>query len=104
MQKLGLFFGVLAFACALSADAQDEIVGEIKQTNQTIVIDGIGDDAAWANAIEYNTENSDWFVNNGTVDDEEDLSASFKALWDDDNLYVYVQVTDDVIENSTECN
>ncbi|NJM17187.1 MAG: hypothetical protein HC896_18990, partial [Bacteroidales bacterium] len=37
----------------------------------------------------------------GTPDGEEDLSAVFKTAWDDDNLYVFVEVTDDSVAAPT---
>jgi len=33
-------------------------------------------------------------VRHGTIADDSDLSATWKGIWDDDNLYVLVQVTD----------
>ena len=49
-------------------------------------VDAVWDDAR-GNAIEN--------VISGTVTDESDLSGSWKALWDADNLYYLVEITDD---------
>lgn len=40
-------------------------------------------------------------VYNGGFDDEADHKASFKAIWDETNLYVLVEVTDQTLVNST---
>jgi len=63
----------------------------IRHTPTPIVIDGVADDAAWATA----NENEDFFVAGGTEPtDEVDLSAKWRALWDEDNLYFWIEVQD----------
>ena len=80
------------------ASAQD-IKGSIRHTSQAIVIDGNPDDAAWATANEY-TLNGESFTAVGDMpDDDDDLSCTWKALWDDDNFYFYAVVTDDYFSN-----
>jgi len=39
------------------------------------------------------------FINSGTIDGDDDFSAVIYALYDDDNLYLAAEVTDDAIEN-----
>ena len=55
-------------------------------------------DRCWANALQYDLENSYY----AAPSSDADCSASFKALYDKDNLYVLVDVTDDDLQNDSE--
>ena len=83
---------ILAVTCV--ANAQD-IKGSIRHTSQAIVIDGNPDEAAWATANEYILNGEAFNVEGSPPDNDDDLSATWKALWDDDNLYFYAVVTDE---------
>ena len=61
------------------------------------MIDGKAD-ASWADAPQYDLNNSFY----GAPSSDADLSASFKALYDEDNLYVLVDVTDDDLRNDSD--
>ncbi len=66
-------------------------------TNGVPIIDGITDDA-WEDAPRINfriTRNE-----TGPLDSIEDLSAYFSMMWDEDNIYLFVSVTDDDINVS----
>ena len=65
------------------------------KTEQPIVIDGTVD-AAWTGASVQTLSNWSW---RGLRRD--DLSASFRALYDDTNLYLLAEVTDDVVMNDS---
>lgn len=54
-------------------------------------IDG-AKEAIWDGVPEYKIENQIL----GKVRDLEDLSAAFRVMWDDDALYVYIEVRDDI--------
>jgi hypothetical protein len=65
-------------------------------------VDGRLDDKAWADApaVRLNEERQYYVIGNiqepkEPWDGPDDLSAELKLLWDDDHLYVGVQVTDD---------
>ncbi|UCD53568.1 MAG: tetratricopeptide repeat protein [Phycisphaerales bacterium] len=60
-------------------------------------IDGKADDP-WAAAHTYDLRNSYY----DAPASEADCSASFRALYDEDNLYVLVDVTDDDLQNDSE--
>ena len=66
----------------------------IFQTGAAPAIDGIVD-AAWSNYTAVPITN----ILSGTVSSAADLSGNWKAMWDATNLYVLVQVTDDVKRN-----
>jgi hypothetical protein len=75
--------------------AQDEIAAEIQKTSSPPDIDGLGDDPVWAAATAHST---DEFFNVGggeELDGDEDLQTTWKAVWDDTNLYVLIEVQDD---------
>ena len=60
------------------------------KTSQAINIDG-QEDGQWNTTAETIA-----YVNTGIVDNDQDLSATWKGLWDDQYLYLFVQVNDDV--------
>ena len=66
----------------------------VRRTEQPIVIDGVVD-AAWAGAPVQAVSS----LVLGTVSGPADLSASFRALYDDTNLYVLADVADDALVN-----
>jgi len=69
---------------------------KIVQTAAAPVIDGQVDDV-WARAVPYATAN----VNRGKVESAQDLSSTFRLMWDQTNLYVLVEVTDDKLFNDS---
>jgi hypothetical protein len=85
------------------ARAQDAIAAQIQRTNTPPTIDGVGNDAVWAQATTHG--NDEFFLAvNSDPDDEADLSIAWKALWDDANLYVLINVTDDEIVPDDSCS
>jgi hypothetical protein len=87
----------LSFAfLTASARAQSEIVAQIQKAAAPPVIDGAGTDAVWAEATIHST--GEFFeVTNGPLIGDQDLQVTWKGLWDDANLYVLIEVTDDVL-------
>jgi hypothetical protein len=65
---------------------------QIRKTEQPIVVDGIVDEA-WAGAAPESISN----VVLGTVSGASDLTAGYRALYNDSDLYFLVDVTDDVV-------
>ncbi len=63
----------------------------IKAT-QAITVDGTAE-AAWNAATAYPIAK----VNSGIVDNDQDLSGSYKVLWDQNNLYLLVKTTDNAL-------
>ncbi|WOO43614.1 sugar-binding protein [Rubellicoccus peritrichatus] len=68
-----------------------------------LVIDGVLDEEKWDQAPVEVLDKSDYFFGFKGTDSEaprwegpDDLSASIRYLWDDDYLYIGVEVTDDV--------
>jgi hypothetical protein len=71
--------------------AQEEIMAEIQRTATPPTIDGIGDEDIWAAATAHDSDEF-YVVAGEDLEDDADLSVIWKALWDDDNLYVLVNV------------
>ncbi|MGB3801481.1 MAG: sugar-binding protein, partial [Lewinella sp.] len=61
-------------------------------TGRPIVVDGTME-STWDQAQIYDLDQ----VSTGTVSSAADLSASYRTMWDDDYLYLLVNVVDDVI-------
>ena len=100
MRTAGILFAVLLIALAWTGmvQAQDEIMATIQKTTTPPTIDGVGNDPIWAGATPHG---SDEFFNVESEglepDDELDLDVTWKALWDDTNLYLLVEVADEEI-------
>jgi hypothetical protein len=89
----------VAFGCALVCqNASAQPAAQIKKTSTPPVIDGNGDDPAWANANVYST--SEFFTGGAPVEPMPDFTIEWRALWDDTNFYVMTKVNDDAIINS----
>ena len=70
----------------------------IGKTALPIIVDGAVD-AAWAGTAVQTLNNI--VLGATTVSGPNDLSASYRALYDDTNLYLLVDVTDDVLEKDS---
>lgn len=69
----------------------------ISKTSATITVDGNMEDA-WLSA---NPEPIDQILSvNNNPDDINDFSGEYRMLWDDDNLYLFVSVTDNILNTS----
>jgi hypothetical protein len=95
-------YGMWAVLVCCGGIARAQVDAVIQPATSPITIDGVDDDAAWASATEY----SNFFLTaDGPLQDDEnmtadeDLSATWKALWDEDSLYVYIAVTDDTFKD-----
>jgi len=74
--------------------AQTPVV--VAKTAKAPVIDGKAEDI-WSIASEYRIEN----VMYSPPSSPNDLSAGFKTMWDENNLYVLIEVTDDNLKNDS---
>jgi hypothetical protein len=74
-----------------------KIAATVMNTTQPPDIDG-KPDAVWSKARRY------WIRNNAysPASDSADLGANFRAMWDADNLYVLVKVTDESLRNDSD--
>jgi len=82
---------------AWAQKAEAGIPASVKKASRSVVIDGTAEDL-WSEARQYKLSN----VIYAPVSSEEDCSAYFKALWDAQNLYMLVDVTDDSLKNDSD--
>ena len=75
--------------------AQDEIAAEIQKTLSPPTIDGFGDESFWGEATAHG--NDEFFPLGEELESDEDLQVTWKAAWDEQNLYVLVEVQDDAL-------
>jgi hypothetical protein len=73
------------------------IPANIRKASRPVVVDGKAE-ALWSEARRYKIGN----VIYESPSNEEDFSASYKALWDEKNLYVLVDVTDENLRNDSD--
>ncbi len=74
-----------------------EAPANIRKASQAPVIDGTAEDL-WSEAHQYKIGN----VIYSPVSSDQDFSAYYKAIWDEDNLYLLVDVTDDSLKNDSD--
>lgn len=79
-------------AAAEEAKRQEAIA--VRPAAVSPVIDGVEDDV-WSAADRIKLTN----VSGAPVSSPNDLSADFKIMWDKDNLYLFANVTDDILKN-----
>jgi len=92
-----LVISLLAFsyANAVEIDASDESEYEVLEIGGAdIRIDAKFDDWGLADIVLVMGEDT-WEANGGSWDDEEDLYAKLRVIYDTDNLYFALEVTDD---------
>ena len=90
--KLAVCGLLIGLACWTGYAQAQDVVGVIKHTAEPPTLDGLGNDPVWASA---NTYDDFYTAVAPDPDDDADLSASWKALWDDTNLYVLVEARDE---------
>jgi hypothetical protein len=99
-------FGPMMQLSQMASEAKERVWAEksragipaiIRKASRPIVIDGAAEEL-WSEARQYKLGN----VIYAPISSEEDCSAYFKALWDTENLYMLVDVTDDSLENDSD--
>ncbi|MFC1635358.1 sugar-binding protein [Planctomycetota bacterium] len=73
------------------------IPASIRKVSRPVVIDGRAE-GLWSEARQYKIGNVIYMP----ASSDTDLSANYKAMWDEKNLYVLVNVTDDSLKNDSE--
>lgn len=81
---------------AWSEKKVSSILANIRKTSRPIVIDGRAE-GLWSEARQYKISN----VVYSPISSNEDCSASYKAMWDAEHLYLLVNVTDDHLKNDS---
>jgi tetratricopeptide (TPR) repeat protein len=81
---------------AVADEAKKQIALTVKQTPTPPVIDG-NEDNTWSGAEKTKIANSLY----SPASSPNDLSASYKVMWDPNNLYLLVDVADDVLKSDS---
>ncbi len=68
----------------------------IAKAASAITIDGNANEASW-NTAAYQIARVDTWAPNYEINGRADFSATFKGLWDETNLYLFVNVNDDAV-------
>jgi hypothetical protein len=97
--SISLAFSLYAFSSLPNRLAQDEVV-EAKEVTTPPVIDGIADDACWADA-KWQAIDQVW-IPWGTPPDPSDFTGKYKVAWSSEQnlLYFIVEINDDVVSDS----
>jgi hypothetical protein len=99
-QKLLLITSLTLLIAGFSVAQVEDDVLLIPKAGEAPVIDGQMDDI-WKNVVEVMAEVPD-LLNAANRETWWDLWAGFRLLWDDENLYVWVNVNDDSINPGTD--
>ena len=93
MRTVKSFLSLIICLLGINSFSMDTLL--IPQTSESIILDGIADEAMWQNL-------DSTFVTKlieGVIDDPDDLTASFKSCWDENNLYFAFRITDQSLNN-----
>ncbi len=88
----------------VSNPATAQVAAELQKTSTPPVIDGLGTDAVWASATPHGLDEFFELPGEEANDGPDDLQVTWRALWDDTNLYVLIELTDDEIINEDSCD
>jgi endo-1,4-beta-xylanase len=88
--KTSTYFGTATLDVPIIIPSQ---TSEIVKTDAAPAIDGNANDPMWENANEYKIET----VSNG---EQSNNTATWKALWDEEYVYILVEVEDDILNYS----
>ena len=88
---LCLALGVIA--CGDLRQKEDHQIIEVLKTDNPITIDGIATENAWQQAKWYSLDQI-WL---GDTFPYEDFKGRYKLTWDQDQLYLLVEITDDIL-------
>ncbi|HCO94121.1 MAG TPA: hypothetical protein DIU00_09250 [Phycisphaerales bacterium] len=106
LPPLNQLFGPIMQLSQVVTEARIKALVELKQSqvsvgfrkvSRPVVIDGRADDL-WSESRRYKIGNEIY----SPPSNDEDFSASYKAMWDEKNLYILVDVTDDILKNDSD--
>ena len=88
---------ISAFALFAGANAQKPEAVAKKVTGMALTVDGVLDEAIWADATKYQIETP--FKGENIAGGAADCSGFFQTAWSDKGVYIAVTVTDDISQN-----
>lgn len=87
------FFVFVLFSCNPETKKEDHQIIEIKKTSTTPTIDGKAIENTW-NMAKWHMLDQNWL---GDPYIHEDFNGRYKLSWDDDALYILVEIADDIL-------
>lgn len=87
------FFVFVLFSCNDRAKKEDHQIIEVKKTSTTLTIDGKATENAW-NMAKWHKLDQNWL---GETYTHEDFNGRYKLSWNDDALYILVEIVDDIL-------
>ncbi|MFA9388967.1 MAG: sugar-binding protein [Prolixibacteraceae bacterium] len=88
---------ISAFAVCVGANAQKPEAIAKKASGMALTVDGVLDEAIWADATKYQIETP--FNGEEIAGGAADCSGFFQTAWSDKGVYIAVTVTDDISQN-----
>ena len=90
---LSTILAPLLFSCSGERHKENHQIIPVNKSRSEIVLDGSAREASWDEQQWY-TLDQNWL---GDTYDFEDFSGRYKLLWDEEALYLYVEITDDML-------
>lgn len=97
-KTLPLFFIAIQLSCNPPVKKEDHHTIEVKKTTESLTIDGKATENTWNRAKWYPIDQN-WL---GKPYEHDDFNGRFKLVWDDDALYVLVEIVDDIVRDTHE--
>lgn len=91
MNKYSTFLQVFILFISFHSVATEKL--EARKIQSNIIINGIADDESWQIAKWHSLDK----LILGTLPTAQDFSGQFKIMWDEKQLYLLVEITDDVL-------
>lgn len=88
-----LIAGLVFFSCSSSDKKWEQGYYEAKKAWEAPLIDGLPDDTCWS----YNKWSDIHWVYLGEEMDDEDFSGRYKASWNEDYVFLLVEIEDDTL-------
>ena len=99
MKSLYPVLGVLLiFSCSEVRKKEDRQIIEVKKALNSPMIDGKSTENCW-NMAEWHALDQNWL---GGPYDHEDFNGRYKLTWDQEALYILVEITDDILLDKNE--
>lgn len=86
-------FILLLLSCNTHKQKEDSAIIEVAYTDMPPTLDGSATENFW-NLISWNPLDQNWF---GGPYDHDDFNGRYKLAWDNEGLYLLIEITDDVL-------
>ncbi len=87
------FFVCILLSCNQSTKKEDHQIIEVQKASKSPIIDGKANENTW-NRATWHMLDQNWL---GKAYDREDFNGRYKLSWNEDALYVLIEIVDDVL-------